>query len=239
MRFLRLFVAFSSQKLVTNPGLIHAASLTEQACGINMVSENSGKIYRFAMDHGFGFAFAEVYDFTDYSPFEGRYTYVFNKIDLVAGRVYNISNIRSSGIALGPIAFYKFPNVRGIGAWKLIGQTKDFLLTERPPSKELRGMHHVNDNWDELGDWYRAPYDFNKLPEYGPYELVRNLETRILNGPGSVVMKLTMKTILDGGKKVSDYYDLTQLGTKNMYVQLINTYYSLERAKTFLKDIFK
>jgi hypothetical protein len=42
---------------------------------------------------------------------------------------------------------------------------------------------------------------------------------------------------LDSGKKVSDYYSLKELGTKNMYVQLINTYYPLEQTKQFLMDL--
>jgi hypothetical protein len=202
-----------------------------------MIPENSGKIYRFAMDHGLGYGLSEVYDFTDHSMFDGRYAYVYNKIDSTVAREYNMDAIRATGIALGPITFYKFPNVRGIGAWKYLFQTADFLLTERPPSKELRGMHQKNDNWAELGDWYQAPYDMKKMPSYVPYEQVRHLETRILNGPGSVVKKFSMKTLIDNGKRVSDYYDLTQLGTKNMYVQLINTYYPLTRTIELLKDI--
>jgi hypothetical protein len=52
-------------------------------------------------------------------------------------------------------------------------------------------------------------------------------------------MKFTMKTLLDRGEKVSAYYDLKNLGTKNMYVQLINTYYPLEQTKRFLTDLPK
>lgn len=204
-----------------------------------MIIENSRKIYRFAMDHGLGYGFSEVYDFTDDSMFDGRYAYVYNKIDYKLTKEYNMNEIRSSSVALGPITFYKFPNLRGIGAWKYLFQTTDFLITitMRPASKELRGMHHKNDNWAELGDWYQSPHDLRKLPKYVPYEEVRYLETRILNGPGSVVKKFTMKILLERGKKVSDYYDLKKMGAKNMFVQLINTYYPLEQTKEFLKDL--
>jgi hypothetical protein len=77
-----------------------------------MILENSGKIYRFALDHGLGYGFSEVYDFTDDSMFDGRYAFVYNKIDQVVCKEYRIDDIRKSGIALGPITFYKFPNVR-------------------------------------------------------------------------------------------------------------------------------
>jgi hypothetical protein len=183
-----------------------------------MIAENSGKIYRFTMNHGLGYGFSEVYDFTDDSMFDGRYGYAYNRRDEGILAEYSMNEIRSSGVALGPITFYKFPNVRGIGAWKYLFQTSDFLISERPTSKALQGMHNRNDNWAEMKEWFRWPYDLKQKRIFVPYEEVRYLETGILNGPGSVVEKFTMK---------------------NMYVQLINTYYTLEQTKEFLKDLPK
>lgn len=48
-----------------------------------------------------------------------------------------------------------------------------------------------------------------------------------------------MKTLLDMGKKVSEYYDLSEMGNRNMYVQLINTYYDLRQTEAFLNDLPK
>lgn len=202
-----------------------------------MIPKNSGKIYRFTMDHGLGYGFSEVYDFTDDSMFDGRYAFAYNRRDENVLPEYNMNEIRSSGVALGPIIFYKFPNIRGIGAWKYLFQTSDVLISERPPSKALQGMHNRNDNWAEMNEWFRWPYNLKQERIFVPYEEVRYLETRILNGPGSVVKKFTMKTLLDIGKKVSEYYDLEELGNRNMYVQLINTYYTLEQTKEFLEDL--
>ncbi|HEV2479675.1 MAG TPA: hypothetical protein VGS79_08415 [Puia sp.] len=204
-----------------------------------MIAENSGKIFRFTMDHGLGYGFSEVYDFTDESMFDGRYGFAYNRRDVNVLAKYNIDEIRSSGIALGPITFYKFPNVKGIGAWKYLYQTNDFKISERPMSKSLQGMHNRNDNWAEMKEWFRWPYDLKKERIFVPYEEVRYLETRILNGPGSLVKKFTMKTLLDMGKKVSEYYDMKELGNRNLYVQLINTYYSIDQTKEFLKDLPK
>jgi len=202
-----------------------------------MIKENSGKIYRFTMDHELGYGFAEVYDFTDNSLFDGRYVYVYDRLEEVVRKDYDIAGIRASRIALGPITLYKFPNVKGIRPWKYLFQTSDFLITTRPNSKELRGLHNKDNNWAELTDWYKAPYNMQKMPDYVDYEKVRYLETRILNGPSSVVMKFSMKKILDEGKKVGEYYDLGDLGTRNMFVQLINTYYPLDKTMEFLKEI--
>jgi intein-encoded DNA endonuclease-like protein len=69
-----------------------------------------------------------------------------------------------------------------------------------------------------MKEWFRWPYNLKQKRIFVPYEEVRYLETGILNGPGSVVEKFTMK---------------------NMYVQLINTYYTLEQTKEFLKDLPK
>ena len=46
-----------------------------------------------------------------------------------------------------------------------------------------------------------------------------------------------MKHIIDTGLKISDYYDLTDLGTHNMYVQLVNTYFPEEKVKELVKDL--
>jgi hypothetical protein len=36
-------------------------------------------------------------------------------------------------------------------------------------------------------------------------------------------------------KSVSQYYDLTELGNRNMFLQLINTYYSLDKTKQLIE----
>jgi hypothetical protein len=201
-----------------------------------MITTNSGKIYRFVLDHGLGYGFAEVYDFTDDSMFDGRYVFAYDRIDAEAQKEYSITEIRSNLIALGPITLYKFPNVRGVGAWKYLFRTDDFLITERPSYKYLQAATRGN-NWTESPWWYKAPCDMKKLPDYVDYEKLRHLETRILNGHPGVATKFTMKYLLDCGKKVSDFYDLSQLAAKNMFVQLINTYYPLGKTIEFLEQL--
>ena len=75
------------------------------------------------------------------------------------------------------------------------------------------------------------------MPTFVPYEKVRHLESRIINSPSGVATKFTMKVILDNREKVSDYYDLNNLADKNMFVQMINTYYPLTKTKSFLKQL--
>ena len=204
-----------------------------------MIAENSGKIYRFKLDHNFGFGFAEVYDFTDEaSLIDGRVVFVYNKHDNKEQSRYELSDIRRSGLALGPIRLYKFPNLRGLHSSKYLFQTKDFLVERLPETKELQGLHWKENNWDNFkGKWYRSGYDIRLgLPNYVDYENVRHLETRIVNSTTGIVKKFTMKAIIDGGEKVSDYYDLTDIGNKFMFLQMINTYYPLEKTNQLLNQ---
>src|SRR5690349_1815202 len=111
-----------------------------------MIKENSGKVYRFILDHSLGYGFAEVYDFTDHSMFDGRLVYVYNRHDKIAQSKYLFSEIRATGIAIGPVRLYKFPNTRGLHSWKLLFQTKDLLIDSLPETKELRGLESKDDN---------------------------------------------------------------------------------------------
>jgi hypothetical protein len=202
-----------------------------------MVLENSGKIYRFRLDHDLGFGFAEVYDFTDISMFDGRIIYVFNRLDSQMKAQYAISEIKDSGIALGPIRLYKFPNTRGIRSWKYLFRSENMLITSLPETKELQEFNIKENNWDNLKTWRRSIKDLREPIKYVPYQEVRHLETRIINSPLGVTKEFSMKIILDNKEKVSGYYDLSNLGNKNMFVYLVNTYYPLKKAKAFLKQI--
>ncbi len=204
-----------------------------------MIIENSGKIYRFKLDYNLGFGFAEFYDFTDeISMFDGRIVYVYNKIDKEEKKQYELTYIREKGVAIGPIRLHKSPNTKGLNSWKYLFKTDNFLIDKLPDTKELQGIEAKDDNWDNFKNlWYNSNYDKKYLPNYVDYEKVRHLETRIINSNLGVVKKATMKYLLDSCKKISEYYDLTEIGNKNLFVQLINTYYPLEKTKEFLKQI--
>jgi len=48
---------------------------------------------------------------------------------------------------------------------------------------------------------------------------------------------MTMKYLIDCGASIDKYYDMSELGNVSSFVQLINTYYSLERCRELLKII--
>jgi hypothetical protein len=199
-----------------------------------MIQENSGKIYRFKLDHDQGYGFAETYDFTDNSEFDGRIIYVYNLIGKEEKPEYDIEDIHKSGIAIGPIRIVKFLGTKGIYASKYIGQRNDFLVTEIPITKELNQVGISESNWNNFERWYRSDNFKNGEFIFSRYSELRNLETRILSSIVGVATKFTMKILIDNNKDVAEYYDLNEIGNYNMFIQLVNTYYSLEKATELL-----
>lgn len=202
-----------------------------------MIEENSGNIFRFKLDFNQGFGFAEAYDFTDVHSADGCMVFVYNRIDKEPHKVYNANEITSSGIALGPIRLISYPNRRGIGAWKFLFKQESFIIEEPNITKEAQDLTPMVFDWNILKRWHRSNQDNLKGPDYVPYKEVRSLETRIINSNVGVVNKRTMKKLIDEGKNVSDFYNLFEIGNRNMFLQLINTYYSLEKTKELIKLI--
>ena len=121
-----------------------------------MIKENSGKIYRFKLDHNQGYGFAEIYDFTDLYEFDGRIIYVYNLIEDKPKPKYDLDIIYKSGISIGPIRLMSFPGTRGKYASKYIGQRNDLLINEIPETKELNGIIIEKSNWNDFDKWYRS-----------------------------------------------------------------------------------
>ena len=69
------------------------------------------------------------------------------------------------------------------------------------------------------------------------YETIRFLETRILNHPQTVATKITFMKLIDKGFDVTAFYDLKDIGTRNIYLQVINTYYKKEIADYLLSKL--
>jgi hypothetical protein len=202
-----------------------------------MIRERSGTFFRFKLDFDFGFGFAEVYDFSDTHSVDSVIVYVYNRIDGKTADSYRVEEISSSGISLGPIRLYSYPNTRGVGAWKYIGNRDSYIIEEPNVSKNAQELSPLVYDWSTLKRWHRSNWNTETGPEYVPYETVRTLETRILNTNFSIVRKTTMKRIIDSGKDIRTYYNLGELGNRNSFVQLVNTYYSLETAQELLRLI--
>ena len=203
-----------------------------------MILKNSGKLFQFKLEHDLGYGFAEQYDFSDRSTFDGLSAYVYNLVVKTPKEKYTLEEFRNSGIALGPITLWKYPNVRGTGAWKFLFQTDDLLITKEPPYKSLRALIVKDNNWDNLNPWFKYSNETNfESLDFVPYKEIRGLEQRVMHLPTRMVTKFTMKNLIDKGMQVSEYYDLANEANKFTFLELINTYYPLTKTKLLLTDI--
>jgi hypothetical protein len=202
-----------------------------------MIKENSGKLYRIELEHNQGYAFVETYDFTDISEFDGRIVYIYNLIEFETKTKYNLIEIKNSGIGIGPIRMMHFPATRGKYATKFIGQNTEFMISEIPKTKELNFLKNKEINWDNFDYWYYSDSTEKGELKFVNYSKVRKMETRILASIVCVTKKTTMKKLIDDGKEISKYYDLSEIGNYNLFVQLINTYYPLEKTIELIKDV--
>lgn len=202
-----------------------------------MITENSGKFFRFKLDFDLGYGFAEVYDFTDVHSADGIIVFVYNRVDRDVKKYYKQTEITESRIALGPITLFRYPNSRGIGAWKYLFQSDSFLINERPIRKCAQDLTPWIYDWNTLKRWHKSDWNTKEGPVYVPHHELRSMETGILNSTDGVVIKATMKKLIDQGLSIADYYDLTKVGNRNMYVQLINTYYPLEKTEQLIGAI--
>ena len=199
-----------------------------------MKKETSGNIYKFQLEHNKGYCYAELLDFSDISDFDGILVQVY---DFGNEEDVSIDQIKASKIIFGPAPMNKYPNERGRGAWKYIGKSDDYCKTS-PFFKSLRGIIIKDNNWSNLSPWFKIQsFEENSEPIPSDYEAIRYLETKVLNHPDSIRIKLTMMKIIKDREKVSDYYDLDDRGELNMYLQIVNTYYSKEKAEELLKQI--
>jgi hypothetical protein len=199
-----------------------------------MIKQNSGIVYSFKLDHDLGFGFAEFYDFTDVSVFDGRFVFVYNLVSSTSA--VELSEITNSGIALGPISLFRPINTRGMASWKKLSQSNEYLMEEWPVAKSLRANPHLHDDWNLHDKWFIESEKHDPL-QYVPYEKVRRLETLVLSSTQGVKILLSMKVLIDLGKPVADFYDLSDQGNRNHFIRLINTYYPVEQTRKLLKQL--
>ena len=202
-----------------------------------MRNTRSGNIYKFEMEFNQGWAFAELLDYSDISEFDGRMIQVFNITDTNKNQnLMTVDEIINSGVLFGPAPLNKYPNVKGRNAWILYGRNER-CSTKTVITKHLRGLL-AKDNWSELKPWFKQfPFQSEQAPIECNYEEVRNLETMILNHPDTVRTKITMMKLIEKHEKINKYYDLKDIGNRNLFVQIVNTYYSKEQAKKLLEQL--
>lgn len=204
-----------------------------------MKLEYSGNVYKFPLDFNLGYAYAEILDFSDISNFDGILIQVFKivEIDKEVGSNRSIEEIKRTGIMFGPAPVNKYPKKMNKGGWELVGKDQEF--DKSPPLfKHLRGLL-IKNNWSNLKPWFKQNRFDDKVDDVEcQYEEVRHLETVILNHLDSIKTKITMMKIIQDKERVDKFYDLKNLGYKNLFLQIANTYYPKITADTLLVQHF-
>jgi Immunity protein 26 len=199
-----------------------------------MKKKNSGNIYQFTLNHNLGFGYCEFVDYSDVSTFSGKLIYVFDIIDKKRNDNPDVEKISNYSLLFGPVPLLKTPNIKGKGAWKLIGKTKN-LKSEIPIFKDVRGNYTKKD-WTKLGSWFPLK-NFHDVGQDCGYELLRHFELPVLYGMKEIEIRTTIHLLLLNNKNVKEYYDLTDFHLRNIYIRVVNTSFNSKDADRFLKEI--
>jgi hypothetical protein len=195
---------------------------------------STSKIYKLKLDHNCGEMFAIIDDLTNVSEFDGRVVSVF-LLDRLRKSVKIKSDQKDS--VLGPFLLYKMPSKRSNKNWEFI-ENSDCLYSSIPNTKETNNKLMGQPDWSGVSKWYinGDVYDeFNNI-KFFEYEEVRRLESQILQTPNGICIKATMFQLIKSGKDVWEYYDIKDLGNRNLFEELINTYFQQNKVVELLKD---
>jgi len=201
-----------------------------------MLKENSGKIYLMPLNFDLGFALCKLDDYADIAAFDGALVYVFKKKFDKMNMVPSIKEIEGMEILFGPVCLNKYPNIKGKGAWKYVGQAVqlDKHIPVFKGTVERVALYRALD-WTKVDKWYKT--DINGKEKFSDYESIRGLEMQTLYDMSSIEVRATMHFLLLNKKKVENFYDLTIERNRNLYLQMINTSFDKKNADQYLKII--
>jgi len=208
-----------------------------------MVLKNSGKIFRFELEHNQGFAYCEFVDFSDLFSFDGRLIYVFDLIEKQINKLANISYIETHKILFGPVPLIKAPNIRNKEVkLNLIGKTNN-IKSEMPVFKYII-LPTIKKDWTKLEGWQKNTWGIDRgkpgssgLSKIVNYEEVRYLEEAVLHTMKGIVIRTTMLVLIRENKKIKDFYDLQDFYLRGLYIRVVNTSLSKIEGEQLLNEI--
>lgn len=106
----------------------------------------TGSILRFKLDHDLGFGYCKLIDFTKASSLT---TVVIKVYDIYGVEDFLFEEVIENDYLLNPIRIYEYPNLRGRGAWKIIGHDVDEKDSEIPIFKSAPSLL-LDKEWNEV-----------------------------------------------------------------------------------------
>ena len=202
-----------------------------------MKIENSGKVYVIPLEFDLGYSVCTFFDYTDIAPFDGAVISVYNIQFDNLEKTPSIKFIENSKILFGFVPLNKYPNIKGKGAWKLIGKL-NILETGIPEFKDTNHIIELHKavDWSTVGGW-KLRLNFTEGGKYFDYESVRNIEMLTLYNMRNIEIRATMHFLLFNKKNIQEYYDLTNDNLRNIYLAMANTSFDKKKALMLLKAV--
>lgn len=194
----------------------------------------SGSILRFKLDHDFGFGYCKIVDFTKTNSLV---TVIVKVYDLHGDEEFSCSEIIQKDYLLNPIRIYEYPNTKGKGAWKIIGNELNADDIIAPVFKKAPSVL-LNKEWDEskCEKWWTV-HDFYKDGDECDYKQIGHLENMNLFYKSTIIIRATMEIIKLRGDKIEDFYDVEDLSFIWHYFNSINVPFVKDIPKEFRGDI--
>ena len=201
----------------------------------------TGNVYKVRLGFEMGFAYAQVVEFSGVE-FDGRLLYILSSSDDLDSPCSDLDEeLEGAFVELGPFFMSEWPRVARQSPWRMLGCASMIAPSAWPPTKRSRrSVSLLTGDWSLVPDWYAvAGVGLETAArQVSSYEEVRSLETRILQTPSGVRDKATMYRMIQSGMNVQDAFELRDRRVKNLYEQLVNTYFSAKDAGALLSVIF-
>jgi hypothetical protein len=179
----------------------------------------TGSVFQFYVQEIEKYCFCKFFDFKHLSDFHGLLAQVF---DFFSEKEENaLESLIGSDWLFGARSMYRWPNLRKESGWKYLGIINSSDDGTIPDFKSANVFPYIVEDESKITDWsvVRNLTDFKDCN----YDAIKHLETRVLTVTS---LNLSYRTGMEYCRKnnleVRDYYDLSNTGVHDMYLQMIN-----------------
>lgn len=176
-------------------------------------------------------------DFSDVSQFNGVLMYVYDiRFKDITSEILE-TDISCLKCLFGPMSINRPPNTKGKNSWKLIRELSEVDI-EIPAFKATQFTIALDKalNWNLIDEWY-VVRNFTDKSHIMKYNKVRELETLFLYDKKDISIRATMHYLIELGKPVFNYYDLSLGRYRELYLLHINTAFTLKRSQELIKNL--
>lgn len=168
---------------------------------------DSGSVFKFKLPFGFGYAYCKLINYEHFDTFYKYHIKIYDYFD--DGKVNKVDFFRSRNYFINTIPIFRAPNLRGKGAWKLLGvlqEERDNIIPYfKSPVSEGFAFHYFEEY--EARKWEIVEGIKNYKGNYS-YSQVQHLEELYTRTSLSVENRLALELIRERKEDISKYFDL-------------------------------